>query len=45
MDRNGKPGIGIGLTTVKKLIENLEGEIGFESTPKEGTTFHFSLPK
>ncbi|MGB1003225.1 MAG: sensor histidine kinase [Salibacteraceae bacterium] len=45
LDRSGQTGMGIGLSTVKKLIEKLDGEIGFESTPKEGTTFHFSIPK
>lgn len=45
VDRFGKTGTGIGLATVKKLIENLTGNIRIESTPKVGTTVHFTLPK
>jgi signal transduction histidine kinase len=45
IDRFGKTGTGIGLATVKKLIENLNGTIWIESTPKVGTTVNFTLPK
>lgn len=38
-----RSGTGIGLTTVKLLVEKLHGEIGVESSV-EGTTFWFSLP-
>ncbi|MFI2741369.1 ATP-binding protein [Zhouia sp. PK063] len=44
-DRFGKPGTGIGLTTVKKLIEEQDGIIEVTSKIKEGSTFHFTLPK
>lgn len=45
IDRFGKTGTGIGLSTVKKLIENLKGKIWIQSTPKVGTTVHFTLPR
>ncbi len=42
-DRNGNKGNGIGLSTVKKLIESLGGNISVESEIKVGTTFTFSI--
>lgn len=42
-DREGNPGSGIGLATVKKLVNSLGGEINVSSTPNEGSTFSFSL--
>lgn len=44
-DRKGNKGNGIGLSTVKKLITNLGGNIYFESEPNNGTTFHFSIKR
>lgn len=44
-DRKGNKGNGIGLSTVKKLITNLGGNIHFESEPDNGTTFHFSIKR
>ncbi|HET8839673.1 MAG TPA: GAF domain-containing sensor histidine kinase [Flavobacteriaceae bacterium] len=44
-DRNGKKGNGIGLSTVKKLVENLGGNIKVSSNEGEGTTFKFSIKK
>lgn len=45
LDRNGKKGNGIGLSTVKKLIKKLEGKIEVFSELGKGTTFHFSVKK
>lgn len=44
-DRKGNKGNGIGLSTVKKLITNLGGNIYFESEPGNGTTFYFSIKR
>lgn len=37
-------GSGLGLFITKNIIESHGGEIWFESEPKEGTTFYFTLP-
>ena len=36
---------GIGLSIVKKIIENYKGEIWLESDLNKGTTFYFKIPK
>jgi|TARA_R100000479_G_scaffold70100_3_gene33878 hypothetical protein len=43
LDRNGKKGNGIGLSTVKKLVNNLGGDITVSSEIGKGTTFEFSI--
>lgn len=37
-------GTGLGLVIAKKIIEAHGGEMGFESTLDQGTTFYFTLP-
>ncbi len=37
-------GHGLGLSIVRRIIEKLGGEVGFDSQPGEGSTFYFALP-
>ena len=37
-------GSGLGLAIVKHLVNNLNGEVGIESKPQEGSIFWFTLP-
>ncbi|HSZ74568.1 MAG TPA: ATP-binding protein [Rhizomicrobium sp.] len=37
-------GAGLGLAVAKRIIDSLDGEIGFESEPGQGSTFWFALP-
>lgn len=43
--RDEFPGTGIGLAIVKKAVHELDGSIGLESKPGEGSTFLITLPK
>jgi PAS domain S-box-containing protein len=38
-------GMGLGLATVKSIVEKHGGQIGVESREGEGSSFHFSLPR
>ncbi len=38
-------GIGLGLATVKRLVESYGGGVGVESTPGQGCLFWFRLPR
>lgn len=38
------PGVGLGMTIVKQLIDSHDGEISVASVPGQGTTISFSLP-
>jgi signal transduction histidine kinase len=44
-DRSGAIGTGIGLSTVKKLVEKQGGEMNVRSAPGEGAVFEFTLKK
>lgn len=44
-DREGNPGSGIGLATVKKLVHSMGGDIKAESTPGIGSNFKFSIKR
>jgi signal transduction histidine kinase len=44
-DRNGKQGTGIGLATVARLLEHMDGRITVDSQLGEWTEFKIHLPK
>jgi len=44
-DRYGNKGNGIGLATVKKILEKIGGEIHVKSEEGQGAEFHFSISK
>lgn len=44
LDRTQADGHGLGLAIVRRIILKLEGEVGVDSQPGEGSTFFFTLP-
>ena len=42
-ENTGVPGTGLGLSLTKKFVELMQGEIGFDSVPQQGSTFWFML--
>jgi signal transduction histidine kinase len=44
-DRFGTKGTGIGLSTVKRLVEKMGGKVMVKSTPDEGSEFSFNIKK
>jgi signal transduction histidine kinase len=44
-DREGNPGSGIGLATVKKLLTHMGGDIQIESEPEIGSNFIFQIKR
>lgn len=39
------PGMGVGLSTVRRIVSRWKGRLEVESTPGEGSTFRFTIPE
>ena len=44
-DRDGHPGSGIGLATVKKMLDHMEGSVELDSELGKGTNFKFRIKR
>jgi signal transduction histidine kinase len=42
---NDFPGTGIGLATVRRIVQRHGGDIWGEAAPNHGARFHFTLPQ
>ncbi|GAB4540564.1 MAG: hypothetical protein Kow0063_30500 [Anaerolineae bacterium] len=45
LDQVRATGHGLGLSIVKRIVEKLDGEVGVESQPGQGSLFFFTLPR
>jgi len=45
LNESNQPGIGLGLATVKKIVEAYKGRVGVASTHGRGSTFWFEIPR
>jgi signal transduction histidine kinase len=45
LNQSKQPGIGLGLATVKKIVEAYRGRIGVETKLGRGSTFWFEMPR
>jgi signal transduction histidine kinase len=41
---NRQPGLGLGLSIVRQIVEQHGGQVGVDSQPELGNTFYFTLP-
>lgn len=44
LDKVRAQGHGLGLSIVRRIMEKLDGDVGVESAPGEGSLFYFTLP-
>jgi signal transduction histidine kinase len=43
-DKTASPGTGIGLAIVRRAMERMEGSVGIEGAPGQGSRFYLELP-